>query len=96
MVSKQQDVTKSEISPVLFMDVDGSPMAFFLRPCPLKRKLQSLIVAGGGVLCSVQQPGAILLIDPVEASSIPESSSHWWVLLLPGSKWREVLLTQFG
>lgn len=77
MVSKQQNVSKSETSPVLFLAVDGQPMSFFLRPGPLKRKLQPLIVAGGGVLCSVQKPGVILLIDPVEGNSIPESSTHW-------------------
>lgn len=80
MVSKQEDVTNPEISPVLFIAVDGQPMTFFLCPGPVKRKLQPLIVAGGGVLCSVQQPGSILLIDPVAGSSIPESATHWWVL----------------
>lgn len=77
MVSKQQDDNLSKISPVLFMATDGQPMSFFLRPSPAKRKLQPLIVAGGGMLCSVQQPGAILLIDPVEGSSIPASTTHW-------------------
>lgn len=59
------------------MAVDGQPMSFFLRPSPVKCKLQPLIVAGGGVLCSVQEPGAILLIDPVEGISIPASTTHW-------------------
>lgn len=77
MLSKRRDVNKSKISPVLFMAVDGQPMSFFLRPSPVRRKLQPFIVAGGGVLCSVQQPGAILLIDPVEGSSIPASTTHW-------------------
>lgn len=77
MLSKQQNLNKSKISPVLFVAVDGQPMSFFLRPSPLKRKLQPLIVAGGGVLCSVQQPGAILLVDPVEGSSIRASTTHW-------------------
>lgn len=77
MLSKQQDVNESKISPVLFMDVDGQPMSFFLRPSPIKHKLQQLIVAGGGAMCSVQRPGAILLIDPVEGSSIPASTTNW-------------------
>uniref|UniRef100_A0A3Q3GIH7 Telomeric repeat-binding factor 2-interacting protein 1 n=1 Tax=Labrus bergylta TaxID=56723 RepID=A0A3Q3GIH7_9LABR len=68
-----QDVAKS-ISPVLFMSVDGEPMSFFLRPGPLKCELQPLITAGGGMLSSVQQPGAILLIDPKERGSITEAS----------------------
>lgn len=77
MPSKQQDV--AGFSPVLFMTVDGEPMSFYLRPGPAKRKLQPLITAGGGTLSSVQKPGAILLIYPEERSSIPESSSHWYV-----------------
>ncbi|XP_045932272.1 telomeric repeat-binding factor 2-interacting protein 1 [Micropterus dolomieu] len=77
--SKQRDVAKSKISPVLFLTVDGEPMSFFLRPGPVKRKLQPLITAGGGLLCNVQQPGAILLINPEERGSIPETTAHWYV-----------------
>lgn len=94
MVSKQQNVADSQISPVLFMAEDGQPMTFFLCPGPVKRKLQPLIAAGGGVVCSVQQPGSILLIDPVEGRAIPESTTHWWVL--PGAKGVEVKTTRFG
>ncbi|XP_073324596.1 telomeric repeat-binding factor 2-interacting protein 1 [Pagrus major] len=79
MSSKQQDVDKPNISPVLFMDVDGEPMSFFLRPGPVKRKLQPLITAGGGLLCNIQQPGAILLIDPEERGSFTETTAHWYV-----------------
>ncbi|KAM4587378.1 telomeric repeat-binding factor 2-interacting protein 1 isoform 1-T2 [Odontesthes bonariensis] len=78
MPSKRQDVSQS-VSPVLFMTVDGEPMSFFLRPGPVKRKLQPLITAGGGLLCNVQQPGAILLIDPKERNSVLGSSVHWYV-----------------
>lgn len=77
MPSKQQDVAKPNILSVLFMTVDGEPMSFYLRPGPVKRKLQPLITAGGGLLCNVQQPGAILLIDPEERGSIPETTAHW-------------------
>ncbi|KAI3369939.1 hypothetical protein L3Q82_024744, partial [Scortum barcoo] len=79
MQSKQQNVVKSDISPVLFLTVDGEPMSFFLRPGHVKRKLQPLITAGGGLLCNVQQPGAILLIDPEEKGSIPATTAHWYV-----------------
>uniref|UniRef100_A0A8C4E3L4 Telomeric repeat-binding factor 2-interacting protein 1 n=1 Tax=Dicentrarchus labrax TaxID=13489 RepID=A0A8C4E3L4_DICLA len=79
MPSKQQDVAKSNISPVLFMAVDGEPMSFFLRPGPIKLQLQPLIIAGGGKMCNIQQPGAILLIDPDERGSIPETTAHWYV-----------------
>ncbi|XP_031710131.1 telomeric repeat-binding factor 2-interacting protein 1 isoform X2 [Anarrhichthys ocellatus] len=79
MTSKQQDVVKPDISPVLFMTVDGEPMSFFLRPGPVKNKLQPLITAGAGVLCNVQKPGAILLMEPEERGSIPETSAHWFV-----------------
>uniref|UniRef100_A0A3P9I342 Telomeric repeat-binding factor 2-interacting protein 1 n=1 Tax=Oryzias latipes TaxID=8090 RepID=A0A3P9I342_ORYLA len=56
--------TPNSISPVLFLTVDGEPMSFFLRPGPTKRQLQPKIKAGGGLMCSSQQPGAILLMDP--------------------------------
>uniref|UniRef100_A0A3P9C8D3 Telomeric repeat-binding factor 2-interacting protein 1 n=1 Tax=Maylandia zebra TaxID=106582 RepID=A0A3P9C8D3_9CICH len=59
---------------ILFMTVEGEPMNFFLRPGPIKRKLQPLVSAGGGMLCNVQQPGAILLTDPEDRSVIPEST----------------------
>nr|XP_040060215.1 telomeric repeat-binding factor 2-interacting protein 1 isoform X2 [Gasterosteus aculeatus aculeatus] len=79
MVSEQQNGAKRNISPVLFMTVDGEPMTFFLRPGPAKLKLQPLITAGAGVLCKVQQPGAILLLEPEERGSISESTTHWFV-----------------
>ncbi|KAM6946751.1 telomeric repeat-binding factor 2-interacting protein 1 [Lycodopsis pacificus] len=79
MTSKQQDVAKPDISPVLFMTADGGSMSFFLRPGPVKSKLQPLITAGSGVLCNVQKPGAILLIEPEERGSISETSAHRFV-----------------
>lgn len=79
MTSKEQNAAKSSISPVLFMTVDGTPMSFYLRPGPVKVKLQPLITAGGGELCNVQQPGAILLMDPTEENSINETTAHWYV-----------------
>ncbi|KAI4827240.1 hypothetical protein KUCAC02_030650 [Chaenocephalus aceratus] len=79
MASTQQDAAISDISPVLFMTVDGEPMSFFLRPGPVKCKLQPLIAAGGGILSNVQRPGAILLIDPEENGSIPETTAHCYV-----------------
>ncbi|XP_014899938.1 telomeric repeat-binding factor 2-interacting protein 1 [Poecilia latipinna] len=78
MSSRQKDPAQS-ISPVLFLTVEGEPMSFFLRPGPHKRKLQPLITAGGGTLCRVQVPGAILLIDPEENSSVLESDAHRYV-----------------
>ncbi|KAM6927823.1 telomeric repeat-binding factor 2-interacting protein 1 [Xenentodon cancila] len=78
MASTRPPGTKT-VSPVLFLTVDGEPMSFFLRPGPVKQKLQPVIAAGGGLLCSVQQPGAILLIDPEQRSSVPRSAAHWYV-----------------
>ncbi|XP_041672719.1 telomeric repeat-binding factor 2-interacting protein 1 isoform X2 [Cheilinus undulatus] len=75
----KQDVAKSNISPVLFMTVEGEPMSFFLCPGPVKCELQPLITAGGGRMCKVQQPGAILLIDPKERGSINEANAHRYV-----------------
>lgn len=79
MTSKQQDVVESNISPVLFMTVDGVAMTFYLRPGPVKCDLKPLIEAGGGLLCNVQQPGTVLLIDPAERESITASTTHRWV-----------------
>ncbi|XP_059183374.1 telomeric repeat-binding factor 2-interacting protein 1 [Centropristis striata] len=70
---------EDQISPVLFMTTDGEPMSFYLRPGPAKQNIAPLISAGGGMMCKVQQPGAILLIDPEEKSSIRETSGHWYV-----------------
>ncbi|KAM4582404.1 telomeric repeat-binding factor 2-interacting protein 1 [Fundulus diaphanus] len=78
MSPTRQDAAQS-ISPVLFLTVEGKPMSFYLRPGPLKRKLQPLITAGGGMLCKVQQRQAILLIDPEEKPCVPESAAHWYV-----------------
>lgn len=77
MSSKQQDAATTNISPVLFMAVDGQPMSFFLRPGPVKQNLQPIIIAGGGTMCNVQKPGAILLMDPAERDSISETTVHW-------------------
>ncbi|XP_034541818.1 telomeric repeat-binding factor 2-interacting protein 1 isoform X1 [Notolabrus celidotus] len=79
MPSKQQDVAKSNISPVLFMSLDGEPMSFYLRPSLVKRELQPLITAGGGLLCNTQQPGAILLLDPGEKGSITQATAHRYI-----------------
>ncbi|XP_062260762.1 telomeric repeat-binding factor 2-interacting protein 1 isoform X2 [Platichthys flesus] len=79
MPSKQQDVAKSNMSPGLFLTTDSEPMSFFLRPGPVKRRLQPLITSGGGMMCSVQQPGAILLIDKDDRGAIPETAAHWYV-----------------
>ncbi|XP_068599035.1 telomeric repeat-binding factor 2-interacting protein 1 [Brachionichthys hirsutus] len=76
MATKQQS---ANFSPVLFMDVEGEPISFFLRPGPVKCKLKPLITAGGGTLCNAQAPGAILLIEPGEQGSVTESTAHWFV-----------------
>uniref|UniRef100_A0A8C7XC56 Telomeric repeat-binding factor 2-interacting protein 1 n=1 Tax=Oryzias sinensis TaxID=183150 RepID=A0A8C7XC56_9TELE len=77
-VSKKPIAAQS-ISPVLFLTVDGEPMSFFLRPGPTKRQLQPKIKAGGGLMCNSQQPGAILLMDPKDRSSVSESDAHLYV-----------------
>uniref|UniRef100_A0A8C8DK16 Telomeric repeat-binding factor 2-interacting protein 1 n=1 Tax=Oryzias sinensis TaxID=183150 RepID=A0A8C8DK16_9TELE len=75
----RQQVAAQSISPVLFLTVDGEPMSFFLRPGPTKRQLQPKIKAGGGLMCNSQQPGAILLMDPKDRSSVSESDAHLYV-----------------
>ncbi|XP_006888884.1 PREDICTED: telomeric repeat-binding factor 2-interacting protein 1 [Elephantulus edwardii] len=54
-------------SSTLFLRDDGSSMAFYVRPSPAKRRLSTLILHGGGTLCRVQEPGAVLLAQPGEA-----------------------------
>ncbi|XP_006631052.3 telomeric repeat-binding factor 2-interacting protein 1 isoform X3 [Lepisosteus oculatus] len=53
-------------SVTLFVNDVGSPMRFYLRPGPAKSRFAALIEAGGGMMCGVQEPGAILLADPKE------------------------------
>ncbi|CAJ1050494.1 telomeric repeat-binding factor 2-interacting protein 1 isoform X1 [Xyrichtys novacula] len=79
MPSRQQDMAKINISQVLFLSVDGEPMSFYLRPGPVKRQLQPLITAGGGLMCNTQQPGAILLLDPADKSSISKANAHRYI-----------------
>ncbi|NXH31677.1 TE2IP protein, partial [Myiagra hebetior] len=52
----------------LFLWDDGRPMRFYLRPGQAKLRLAPLVLAGGGRLCRVQEPGAVLLAEPGEAA----------------------------
>ncbi|XP_077459575.1 telomeric repeat-binding factor 2-interacting protein 1 isoform X2 [Stigmatopora argus] len=79
MASGGQDATQCNISPVLFMTVEGEPMSFYLRPGSIKRELHPLIKAGGGIMCKVQRPGSILLMDPDEKNTLSESTSYRYV-----------------
>ncbi|XP_042636810.1 telomeric repeat-binding factor 2-interacting protein 1 [Orycteropus afer afer] len=54
-------------SSTLFVREDGSSVSFYVRPSPAKRRLSTLILHGGGTLCRVQEPGAVLLAQPGEA-----------------------------
>nr|BAE88323.1 unnamed protein product [Macaca fascicularis] len=54
-------------SSTLFVREDGSSMSFYVRPSPAKRRLSTLILHGGGTVCRVQEPGAVLLAQPGEA-----------------------------
>ncbi|KAJ1109170.1 hypothetical protein NDU88_006534 [Pleurodeles waltl] len=51
----------------LFLQEDGSPMHFYVPPGPWKRLLSALIEHGGGLLCRLRQPGALLLAPPEES-----------------------------
>ncbi|XP_067399521.1 telomeric repeat-binding factor 2-interacting protein 1 [Emydura macquarii macquarii] len=53
----------------LFRQDDGSPVRFYVRPGPAKLQLAPLILAGGGRLCRVQEPGAVLLAQPGERAA---------------------------
>ncbi|NWV16111.1 TE2IP protein, partial [Origma solitaria] len=52
----------------LFLWDDGRPMRFYLRPGQAKLRLAPLVLAGGGQICRVQEPGAVLLAPPGEAA----------------------------
>ncbi|XP_057567743.1 telomeric repeat-binding factor 2-interacting protein 1 [Hippopotamus amphibius kiboko] len=56
-------------SSTLFVREDGSSVSFYVRPSPAKRRLSTLILHGGGTLCRVQEPGAVLLAQPGEAAA---------------------------
>ncbi|XP_062442609.1 telomeric repeat-binding factor 2-interacting protein 1 [Rhea pennata] len=56
------------LSRTLFLWDDGSPMRFYVRPGLAKLRLAPLVLAGGGRLCRVQEPGAVLLAQPGEAA----------------------------
>ncbi|XP_078517337.1 uncharacterized protein LOC144782067 [Lissotriton helveticus] len=53
-------------SSTLFLQEDGSPMHFYVPPGPWKRLLSPLIEHGGGLLCRMRQPRALLLAPPGE------------------------------
>uniref|UniRef100_A0A8D0GD89 Telomeric repeat-binding factor 2-interacting protein 1 n=1 Tax=Sphenodon punctatus TaxID=8508 RepID=A0A8D0GD89_SPHPU len=48
----------------LFQQDDGSAMHFYVRPGPAKLEVGPLILRGGGQLCSVQEPGVLVLAQP--------------------------------
>ncbi|XP_048879634.1 telomeric repeat-binding factor 2-interacting protein 1 [Brienomyrus brachyistius] len=69
----------AQLSPVLFLDLQGEPMRFFLRPGVSKAELQPIIKAGGGVVCKVQEPGAILLLDPEQVAKVPAMLANCYI-----------------
>ncbi|ELW62996.1 telomeric repeat-binding factor 2-interacting protein 1 [Tupaia chinensis] len=70
-MAEAMDVGKDPNGPThsstLFLREDGSSMSFYVRPSPAKRRLSTLILHGGGTVCRVQEPGAVLLAQPGEA-----------------------------
>ncbi|KAM5296858.1 telomeric repeat-binding factor 2-interacting protein 1 isoform 2-T2 [Glossophaga mutica] len=64
-----KDLNGPTHSSTLFVREDGSSMSFYVRPSPAKRRLSTLILHGGGTLCRVQEPGAVLLAQPGEAAA---------------------------
>ncbi|XP_068943802.1 telomeric repeat-binding factor 2-interacting protein 1 isoform X2 [Petaurus breviceps papuanus] len=56
-------------SRTLFVREDGSSISFYVRPTPAKRRLSSLILHGGGTVCRVQEPEAVLLAQPGEVQA---------------------------
>ncbi|XP_008821172.1 telomeric repeat-binding factor 2-interacting protein 1 [Nannospalax galili] len=70
-MAEPMDLSKDPNGPThsstLFVRGDGSSMSFYVRPSPAKRRLSTLILHGGGTVCRVQEPGAVLLAQPGEA-----------------------------
>nr|XP_027321965.1 telomeric repeat-binding factor 2-interacting protein 1 isoform X2 [Anas platyrhynchos] len=50
----------------LFLWDDGRPMRFYVRPGLTKLRLAPLLLAGGGRLCRIQEPDAVLLAQAGE------------------------------
>ncbi|XP_027023668.2 telomeric repeat-binding factor 2-interacting protein 1 isoform X2 [Tachysurus fulvidraco] len=69
----------SATSAVLFLNVKGEPMRFFIRPGPIKVQLQPLISNGGGVVCRTQEPNAILLADPRDITAAVGAAGHFYI-----------------
>ncbi|NWV80165.1 TE2IP protein, partial [Dasyornis broadbenti] len=61
----------------LFLWDDGRPMRFYLRPGQAKLRVAPLLLAGGGRLCRVQEPGAVLLAQPGEAAPAGAVSTEY-------------------
>ncbi|NXK41238.1 TE2IP protein, partial [Piprites chloris] len=61
----------------LFLWDDGRPMRFYVRPGLSKLRLAPLVLAGGGRLCRVQEPGAVLLAEPGEAAPCGAVSTEY-------------------
>lgn len=69
----------SATSEVLFLNVKGEQMRFFIRPGPTKVQLQPLIMNGGGVVCRTQEPKAILLAEPGDITAAANIASHFYI-----------------
>uniref|UniRef100_A0A8C2DSG8 Telomeric repeat-binding factor 2-interacting protein 1 n=1 Tax=Cyprinus carpio TaxID=7962 RepID=A0A8C2DSG8_CYPCA len=78
-MSKKGKEEVSDISPVLFLDTSGQSMRFYVRPGQTKTELYPLVTNGGGTLCRSQEPGAILLIDPGEATTVTSCSGQKYI-----------------
>ncbi|XP_052445787.1 telomeric repeat-binding factor 2-interacting protein 1 isoform X3 [Carassius gibelio] len=78
-MSKKGKEEVSDISPVLFLDTSGQSMRFYVRPGPTKTQLYPLVTNGGGTLCRNQEPGAILLIDPVDATTVKANPGQKYI-----------------
>ncbi|XP_016361953.1 telomeric repeat-binding factor 2-interacting protein 1-like [Sinocyclocheilus anshuiensis] len=78
-MSKEGKEEVPDISPVLFLDTGGQSMRFYVRPGPTKTQLYPLVTNGGGTLCRSQEPGAILLIDPGDATTVTASSGQKYI-----------------
>lgn len=59
-----------EFSPVLFVDCNGEPIQFYIRPGPAKAQLHDVIIDGGGVMTRSSGQDAIHLLDPKDLNVV--------------------------
>ncbi|XP_058856134.1 telomeric repeat-binding factor 2-interacting protein 1-like [Acipenser ruthenus] len=69
-LSREKQHCPTPHTMTLFVDDTGCPLRFFIRPGSAKCRFLPVIEQGGGVMCRIQEPGAISLADPKEQGGV--------------------------